>query len=219
MSVDDRLREAFGATDHSWDEQAPSALLEVTRRHRRERLTRRTVVTVAAAAVTAAVMLVATNPGDRGEVPAPQPPTPTPTSEVGNPLDGLWVSEPITRADVRRVARLAGDTSDAATMLDELPAVPFRVTLNIDGDRNELIAHARVGDQESVIDQENVELDGDQVRLTAQFADGETVHGWSLTGSTLRFTFVSTTEAPSDGVPAEAWQRLLYDTAVFTAQQ
>ena len=29
--------------------------------------------------------------------------------------------------------------------------------------------------------------------------------------------FVSTTEAESGGVPAEAWQRLLYDTAAFTS--
>jgi hypothetical protein len=32
-------------------------------------------------------------------------------------------------------------------------------------------------------------------------------------------TFVSTTEAAADGVPAEAWQRLLFDTAAFTRDE
>jgi hypothetical protein len=97
MSVDDRLREAFAATDHTWDDRTAAALREVTVRERRERITRRTAVTLAAAAATAAVVLVVADPGDRDEVPAPEP-TPLPTTEAGNPLDGFWVSEPVTRA-------------------------------------------------------------------------------------------------------------------------
>ena len=215
MSVDDRLREAFAETDPTWDDRTAAALREVTVRERRERITRRTAVTMAAAAATAAVVLVVANPGDRDEVPAPEP-TPTPTTEVANPLDGFWVSEPVTRADVRRAARLAGDASAAATMLDELRSVPFRVTMTIDGDRNALITHVRYGDEEELMDEENAEVDGDRVRFTPQFADGDTVHGWSLADGALRLTFVSTTEATENGVPAEAWQRLIYDTAAFT---
>jgi hypothetical protein len=218
MSVDDRLREAFGETDLTWDDRTATALQEVASRERRERLTRRTAVTVAAAAATVAVALVVTNPRDRDQVPAPEPPTPTPTSEVANPLAGHWVSEPVTRADVRRAARLAGDASDAATMLEGLPALPFRVTLVVDGSRNEMVTRLRHGGQEDLTDQENVEVDGDRVLLTPQLADGGTVHRWSIEGDTLRLTFVSTTEAPSEGAPAEAWQRLLYDAAPFTRQ-
>ncbi len=218
MSVDDRLREAFAETDHTWDDRIAAALREVTVRERRERVTRRTAITAAAAAVTAAVVLVAANTDDRDELPAPQPPTPSPTAETGNPVDGRWVSSSLTRADVRRVARLAGGAADAATMLGSLPGVPFRIALTIDGDRNELITHVRYGRREDVIDQENVELDGDRLTLTPQFADGASVHGWSLTGDTLRLTFLSTTEAGTDGVPAEAWQRLLYDTVAFTRE-
>jgi DNA-directed RNA polymerase specialized sigma24 family protein len=147
-----------------------------------------------------------------------EPPTPTPTSEVANPLAGHWVSEPVTRADVRRAARLAGDASDAATMLEGLPALPFRVTLFVDGSRNEMVTRLRHGGQEDLTDQENVEVDGDRVLLTPQLADGGTVHRWSIEGDTLRLTFVSTTEAPSEGAPAEAWQRLLYDSAPLARQ-
>ena len=221
MSVDDRLREAFGETDRSWDDQMPAALAALTARQRRETVVRRgSAAALVASAAVAALAVTVVQQDDDAPSPAPPPPRPSPTSGTGNPLDGLWTSEPITRPDVRRVARLTGDASDAATMIDGLPAVPFQVTLNIDADRNEMITHARVGDQESVIDQESVELDGDQVRLTPQLADGGNVHGWSLSGNTLRFVFVSTTEAPGDdGVPAEAWQRLLYDTATFTRQR
>ena len=218
MSVDDRLREAFGETDLTWDDRTAPALREVTTRERRERVFRRTAITVAAAAATVAVVLVVTNPGDRDQVPAPEPPTPTPTSEVADPLDGYWVSVPVTRADVRRAARMAGDASDAVTMLGALPAFPFRVTMTIDGDRNALVSHVRHAGQEDLMDEENVELEGQHLVLNPQFAEGATIHGWSLEGDTLRLTFVSTTEAASDGVPAEAWQRLLYDAVAFTRE-
>jgi hypothetical protein len=218
MSVDDRLREAFRETDRSWDGEVPEALAALTARQRRENVARLKGISAAAAAVIAAVVLVVTNPRDNDQVPAPEPTTPTPTSaaESAKALDGSWVSDVLTRADVRRAARLAGDASDAATMLDGLPAVPFRFTMTIDGDRNELTFHVRSGGQESLMDQENVELEGAKLLLTPQLADGATIHGWTLDGGTLRMTFVSTTEAAADGVPAEAWQRLLYDTAAFT---
>ena len=48
------------------------------------------------------------------------------------------------------------------------------------------------------------------------FSEGENVHTYVLEDGTLRFAFVSTTEREENGVPAEAWQRLLYDTATFT---
>ena len=41
MSVDDRVREAFGETDRSWDEQVPDALAAVTARRRHESVVRR----------------------------------------------------------------------------------------------------------------------------------------------------------------------------------
>ena len=46
---------------------------------------------------------------------------------------------------------------------------------------------------------------------------GENVHTCVLEDGTLRLAFVSTTEGEHDGVPAEAWQRLMYDTAAFTS--
>ena len=45
--------------------------------------------------------------------------------------------------------------------------------------------------------------------MQPMFADGENVHTYVLDDDTLRFAFVSTTEGESDGVPGEAWQRLV----------
>jgi hypothetical protein len=52
--------------------------------------------------------------------------------------------------------------------------------------------------------------------MQPMFDEGENVHTWVLEGGSLRLHFVSTTEPDSAGVPGEAWQRLLYDTAAFT---
>ena len=39
----------------------------------------------------------------------------------------------------------------------------------------------------------------------------------ALDPTLLRLAFVSTTEGATDGVPGEAWQRLLYDAAALTS--
>ena len=219
MSVDDRLREAFGETDRSWDEQVPDALAAVTARRRHENVVRRGAAAALVAA--AAVATVAVTVSQRAEdAPSPSDDPTSPATGLGgepNPLDGTWVSQPLTRADVRRAARLAGDASDAAAMLADLPATPFRVALYVSSDRSSMHAVFRVeGRTEENADEENVTVSGDRVVMQPMFADGENVHTYVLDDDTLRFAFVSTTEGEDDGVPAEAWQRLVYDSAAFT---
>jgi hypothetical protein len=224
MSVDDRLREAFGETDSSWDEQVPRALSAVTARHRHETAVRRgaTAATVAAAAV-AAVAATLSQRGGGSTEPAPDP-APTPSTSAGpgsqtNPLDGTWVSSPITRADVRRAARLAGDVGDAEAMLVELPRLPLEVAVYVDGDRSSLHAVWRVhGHTEVTVDQENLTVSEDRLVMQPMFdGEGESVHTWTLQDGVLRLAFVSTTEGEVQGVPGEAWQRLVYDSAAFTS--
>ena len=117
MSVDDRLREAFGETDRSWDEQVPEALAAVTARHRRETVVRRgaAAALVAAAAVVAVVVAA---PDDGRESPAPPLTDPSHPHDVGTPngpLEGRWTSGPITTEDVR-----------AAAATPDVPAPPRR---------------------------------------------------------------------------------------------
>ena len=222
MSVDDRLRQAFGETDRSWEAQVPEALAALTARHRHENVARRGGAAALVAAAAVATVIVVTT---QGEDDSPQPaPSPAPTQSVttaaaGSPLDGTWLSGPLTRDDVRRAARQAGDAADAQAMLAGLPPTPFRVELFISvGAGSSRVTLLSSADDE-VADQENLEATGDQLALRPRFGTGggENLHAWVVEDGVLRLSFVSTTEpADSDGVPAEAWQRLLYDTAAFT---
>src|SRR4051812_39082100 len=102
MSVDERLRRAFEATDPTWSSRAPGALREVTARHRRRVVLQRAAAAVTAvAAVGVGVLALSWNTDDRS---APAPATELPTRESPFPLDGTWVSQPISRGDVRRAA-------------------------------------------------------------------------------------------------------------------
>ena len=46
-------------------------------------------------------------------------------------------------------------------------------------------------------------------------ASGHSVHRWVLDGSGLRLAFVTTDGGATDGIPAEVWQRVLYDSTTF----
>ena len=135
MSVDDRLREAFGETDRSWDEQVPDALAAVTARRRHESVVRRGAAAALVAAAAVAVAVVAA-PDDGRESPTPPLTTPSPSVDVGTPngpLEGTWTSGSITAEDVRAAARDAGRPGVAAAMLDVLPPRPFRIVLLVTG--------------------------------------------------------------------------------------
>ena len=223
MSVDDRLRAAFGRTDRSWDDQVPAALADLKSRQRRDTAVRRgTGAALVAAAALAAVAVTVSQRADDAATPSDDPTSPSgPTTgidELPNPLDGTWLSDAITKADVRRAARLAGDPGDAAAMLADLPPTPFRVVLYVNGDRSAMHAALRAaGRPDENADEESVTVIGDRVVMQPTFGEGENVHTYVLEDGTLRLAFVSTTEGEEDGVPGEAWQRLIYDTAPFTA--
>jgi hypothetical protein len=122
----------------------------------------------------------------------------------------------VTQVDVLGAAAAAGDPSDGQAMLGALPAPPFRIALVVDEEGNSLAVHVRARGVDQVMDEANVEVTSGSLVLHPRFAGGENVHAWTLEDGVLRLTFVSTTEGESDGVPGEAWQRLLYDTATFT---
>jgi hypothetical protein len=222
MSIDDRLREAFGPTDGEWDRAAPAALRAVTARRDRERLlVRGGAVALAAAAAVAVVAVVATHTDDKaGPAPVTPPgtplPTPSPTPETGeptSPLDGRWKSRPITAADVRDALEPSGLDRYAGRILAELPATPFRVIWVVHGDGSELEVVSN-GDV-TVVDEEDLVVTADQVLMSPKFAPGDTVLGWRRLGDGLDLTVISTTEVRSGGVPGEAWLELLYGSVAF----
>ena len=225
MSVDDRLRAAFGETDRSWDELVPDTLAVVTARRRQESAVRRgAAAALVAAAAVATVAVTVSQRGDSSPTPSENPTTPATTSatapaEVPASLVGTWLSRPITHADVRRAARAAGTPDKADLMLAGLPATPFRVVLVFNGDRHETLQYVRSGGDDELFDQENVEMRADHLVLSPQFAEGENVHTWVVEDGVLRMDFVSSTEPEDQAVTAEAWQRLFYDTAAFTQER
>ena len=112
MSVDDRLRSAFGEMDESWDQLADEALREVRRRHARGVLLRRAAVAGAvAAAVGAGVVLVGTDRlgGESAPDPVGPPTTPArvdepPPASSPTVLEGRWRTALLDEDDLRTAA-------------------------------------------------------------------------------------------------------------------
>lgn len=104
----------------------------------------------------------------------------------------------------------------AAAMLTELPQAPFRVVVVVRGAGISTYMRG-AGGRLVDLDQEAIAVKGDLVTVRPFTVSAETVHRWTMSGDTLALEFRSTTEEENDaGVPGEAWQRLLYDTATFT---
>jgi hypothetical protein len=217
-SVDDLLRQAFQPTDDEWVRRAPSARSQVVRRHRRHQVVRRSVVGgLAAAALVVAVTVADSDARTRTVEPADPSPTPTSTAPAGaTALEGTWISASLRAADVRTAARRAGVPAVAATMLDDLPAAGFRVVMVVRGSSLRTLVRS-AGAEDAIMDEEVISTTGQDLRLSTLFGEpGTTVHRWTVQRARLTMTFGSTTEGVTDGVPGEAWHRLLYDSAPFT---
>ncbi len=222
MSVDDRLRAAFGEQDESWDALSGTALREVSRRHTRGLRVRRAAVAGALVAAVTVGAVVVTRDGLGGEsAPDPVgPPSPPAQAErtpsAKSALEGRWRSALLDEQDLRAALEAAGGSAFADQVLPSLRPVPFRLVWVV---TYETAALSLVSAGESVVlDQTTVAVavDGDRVTVAPRFADGATVHRFVVDGDELRLTFVSTSEPDSDGVPGEVWQRLLYDAFPLT---
>ena len=212
MPVDERLREAFGAHDPSWNAEAPEQLRRVHARRRREVAVRRggaAVGLVAAAAL--AVAVVVSQPGTRT---APGPGRSSiATSPAPTDITGEWRTEQVTGPRVRQMLENAGLGAYADAALASLPAAPWTVSMSIT--RDQVIVDLVTESGASRIDEQSLGLTARRAVLRPLHADGRSVHRWALADGVLRLHFVSTTEKPVDGVPAEVWQRIIYDTADF----
>jgi hypothetical protein len=212
MSVDERLREAFRLDDPGWDALAPAHLQRVHARRRRDLAVRRGVVgvgLVAAATVAAAVLAPETSTRT-----APDPGTSTSTTPPpATDLTGEWLTGPITPAQVRTMLRDAGLGAYADDALASFPDGPFSLSLSVADDGVDVDLVTEGGSTR--IDEETLTLTGSRAVLRPRSADGRSVHRWALADGVLELSFVSTTEKPVDGLPAEVWQRIIYDTADF----
>jgi hypothetical protein len=221
MSVDERIRSAFGEPDESWEHRSGEALREVGRRHARGIVLRRGLAATAlAAAVVAGAVLVGTDRfGDNAApdpVGPPTPPTqtdPPPSGASASVLEGRWRTALLDEDDVRAALEQAGNGQYADRVLPVLRPAPFRLVWLVTYETAELRLVSRDGSE--ALDKITLAVEGDQVTLAPRFGDGSTVHRFAITDDELRLTFVSTTEGVEDGVPGEVWQRLLYGAVPF----
>jgi hypothetical protein len=212
MSVDERLREAFALDDPGWDALAPAHLHRVHARRRRDLVVRRGVVGVGlVAAATVVVAVLAPEPSTRT---VPDPGTSTSaTPRAATALTGEWRTGPITPAEVRRMLRDAGLGAYADDALATLPDGPFSLSMSVADDGVDVDLVTEGGS--SRLDEEALTMTGGRLVLRPLSADGRSVHRWTLVDGVLELSFVSTSEKPVDGVPAEVWQRIIYTTAGF----
>jgi hypothetical protein len=168
----------------------------------------------------AAVAIAVADPRPRATEPAAPAPTTSTSPGVApgdtTPLEGTWTSGRLRVADVRAAARAAGAPDVADLMLDQLPGVPFRITVEVRGARLTTTSTGP-GADDSILDKESLSVTGKRLEVRPfGSVDVRTVHTWVLDGDRLALSFVSSTEPVTDGVPGEAWQRLFYDAGAFT---
>ena len=218
-SVDDALHRAFQAPDDEWARRAPAAHATVLARHRRAQRIRRGFAASAVAVAASAAVVLLMSTGDLRDARSVQPAGRTSTTTapaLSSPLEGTWKTGLLDASDVRAAARAAGAPRAATAMLDVLPRAPFRVVVVVRGANLETSIKA-VGSVPEVLDRESISVEGDLVTVRPFAVSATTVHSWAIDGDRLTLDFGSTTEADDDaGVPGEAWQRLLYDSATFT---
>lgn len=217
MSVDDRLREAFGASaEPMWEPDQAAALRAVTVRRRRELAVQRSVTVLGLAAAAALVAVLVSGPGDpEGTRDINPSVTPTGDASTAEPLEGVWRTELISARDVRVALATSGHADRADRLLSQVPN-PFRLVWTVDGTVTQMRVVGR--DEKFIVDDEIITVTGDQLVLSPRYDVGESVHQIVTDDGLLRLDFVSTTEASTGGVPGDVWQRVLYDTFDFTRQ-
>ena len=123
---------------------------------------------------------------------------------------------PLTERRVREVLADAGLESYADDVVAELqPGPRARLLLRIENGFLDLQIK-RDGDMDYVDRQTYLAGEG-LLRLKPREVEGESRLGWQVASDReLTFTWRSTTEGDYEGVPAEAYQRVLYTAVPFT---
>ena len=215
-SVDDVLRQAFEARDDGWQPGAETARRTVrARHHRRQVATRAAAASACAAALVVAAAALTSGPDPRTVAPVVPPPASSTSPAPGTPLEGTWTSTDLNETDVTAAANAAGVPGAVDAMLEQLPAPPFQVVMVVRGSSLTTSVRAQ-GAQGALMDQETLSTTGQRLEVRPFDVPVATIHRWVLESAVLTMSFESTTEVVKDGVPGEAWQRLLYDSAPFT---
>ena len=219
MSVDDQLREAFGA--ETWDVETATALRQVNARAGRARLRNRALAGVAGIALLVGIGTMVRGGPDEGAVPVgPNPsgittsPSPVhPTAPTA--IDGTWTLGPVSAARIRSTLRDAGQGRWYGDVKRDFPPAPLTYRMTIRDGRVDVWLTG-VDGKRAAYDQEYVTLSGHRALLEPIGAIGANRYRWALVGGRLRLTFVSTSEGREDVQSSGAFQRALYTVADWT---
>jgi len=213
MSIDRDLRDALRAPEPQDPAEVACTLAAVKARARRQDARRRVLVAGTIAAAVALGGVVVGTQLDRDAEPVPAP---APTTAPAEALSGVWMTGPLSARDLRSVLRAHGLGDHARPILDTLTGRPIRLRAVFAEGGVEV--SAATGDGWVTLDSELVHVDRDLLRLSPRFAhqDWGTDYRWSLERDRLTFELVATTEGVVDGVPGEAWQRVIFTSGPFT---
>jgi len=220
MSVDQRLREAFHADDDWVPEVALSTVQHTARREsarRRAALAVAAAVVLAAGAVVATTRIASTSDGIDPADPSPtSSATPAPT-DAPLAFEDTWVSAPLTESRVRVVLERAGLAAWADEVVAELrPVRGARLVLRLERGNLDLRIKRRGAEMEPLDLQTYVARAG-LLELTPRTAEGRSQLDWNVSSEgELTFDWRSTTEPDLEGVPAEAYIRVVYTAVPFT---
>lgn len=155
--------------------------------------------------------------GDAGETSSEATTTSEATTESTPRLEGTWRTGPISQGDIEATLRRYG-LEKWIKPFRPLTPLAETTTLILDLHEGEWDLYGKSGGgprQEIDYDAEYV-VKGDRVEKI--HATGVTTYRWSVTGDTLTFEWLKSTEPPYQGVPDEVFSRVLYETKEFRRQ-
>lgn len=129
-------------------------------------------------------------------------------------LEGTWRSEPVSPSDAEAILRKHGLKKWIKQFNGESP-IQTDTTLVLEvKDGWVLSGETDKGRSEEIDYTTDYEVRGDEVE--AIHDEGSNVYRWTVEGEMLTLEWLRTTFPPHEGIPEEAYQRALYQTAEFT---
>jgi hypothetical protein len=179
---------------------------------------RRTVI-----ALVATLALAACGGGNDGEAPAgttETEPSPTateaPAENTGaTALDGTWVAEGITQAELARTIEREGFGADElhVVLTDFSEPESLDLTWKVAAGSYTLFAAAD-GVDLGVADQADIVVEGDTVTFN-YFSGGSSTLRWSIEGDRLEFEFIEDTQPEHRGITTAAIVAALYTSVAW----
>ena len=136
--------------------------------------------------------------------------------DEGSALEGTWVTEPISKRDAEKTLRQNGLAKWIGRFRPVSPIADDTVLVLEIGDQWDLYRQVKGGPREEVDYNASYSVENNKVDVV--HSAGSNTFRWSVDGDVLTLVWLKSTIPPSEGVPEEVFQRVLYKTAGFERQ-